>query len=896
MFEPLEDRCLLAVDPTSVGIGSPILVAFHDSSAVAGTTFTPQSTDSAVTATVLSTTHLLEMKVHTVNADGSVGTSGEMDFLLLDSYAPNNIQHIIDLANSGFYNGLTFHRILQDFMIQGGDPVGDGTGGSGPNGAPGKVQDDEFSTDLRFSSSGLLALANSGADTNDCQFFITSDTFYDGDYQYTILGKLVAGDTVRQAVAAVDVVDNGNGEISKPVNPPIIDSVTVVDNTQYGLLMLKASDSAAVGATSTVTVGASNGSSVTLTASDGSSQSSIQASLVSFTPSIYDRPAFFGPIPDITTTMNAPVTVSLPVVEGDAGVALAYNSHVISQTSSLAITATGTGPKDGSATITPSGDILGVYDVIVGVERDGANDDYDSQDIPVFIRPLAPSSLTCTSVVKGGSTSQNNHLTFHVQGATSGLTVAIYVNGGTTPIGTAVTLGRETDVTTNVAVSDGPHTFSVKQIYHYTGTTVGNRTIPGGDLTSDASKDTYSFSVDTPPTAAADLSGLAINKSDASNGSYATFTVIYSNPGDTIRSSTIDGQDILVTGPNGFSQFAALESITPNTDAETLTAVYKFTAPGGKWGTSLKDIYTLTMQAGQVADSHSNSVPVGVLLTFNPNDIIPPSVTVNQAASQADPTNASTINFTVVFSEPVTGFTSADVTLSGTAVGISGTVQIATATVTPIGTDGTSYNVAVSKMVNSGTVVVNIAAGKAFDAAGNPNLASTGTDDIVTYDITPPSVTIDQKKGQEDPTIVSPINFFVEFSEPVSNFTNEDVMLSGTASPTTVTVTGSGATYYLAVSGMAGNGTVIIDIPAGKVADLAGNLNTAATIIDNSVTFESGPSTVTINQAAGQQNPDERVHDPFHRGFQRSGQRFHFQRRGSRRHRDGKTDGHGDRQ
>ncbi len=115
------------------------------------------------------------MQVHTVNADGSTGTSGEMDFLLLDDYAPNNIQHVEQLANEdpGFYDGLTFHRIIQDFMIQGGDPLGTGSGGSGANGEPGNVQDDEFNVDMRFTSSGLLAMANSGPDTNDCQFFIT---------------------------------------------------------------------------------------------------------------------------------------------------------------------------------------------------------------------------------------------------------------------------------------------------------------------------------------------------------------------------------------------------------------------------------------------------------------------------------------------------------------------------------------------------------------------------------------------------------------------------------------------------------------------------------------------------------------------------------------------------
>jgi len=127
-FELLEPRWVLSVPaPTTVGIGAPVLVAFDDPAAVAGTTFTAQNTNNAaLTATVLHTSEMLKMQVHTVNADGSVGTSGEIDFLLLDDYAPNNIAHITSLVNSGFYKGLTFHRIIQDFMDQGGDPLGTG--------------------------------------------------------------------------------------------------------------------------------------------------------------------------------------------------------------------------------------------------------------------------------------------------------------------------------------------------------------------------------------------------------------------------------------------------------------------------------------------------------------------------------------------------------------------------------------------------------------------------------------------------------------------------------------------------------------------------------------------------------------------------------------------------
>ncbi|MFZ1451564.1 MAG: T9SS type A sorting domain-containing protein, partial [Ferruginibacter sp.] len=111
----------------------------------------------------------------------------------------------------------------------------------------------------------------------------------------------------------------------------------------------------------------------------------------------------------------------------------------------------------------------------------------------------------------------------------------------------------------------------------------------------------------------------------------------------------------------------------------------------------------------------------------------PPIVTINQAAAQADPTGTSPINFTVVFNEPVTGFATGDVTLSGTA-------GATTATVTG---SGTTYNVAVSGMIANGTVIATIAASVATNAVGTGNLASTSTDNTVTYTgiVNPPPTT-----------------------------------------------------------------------------------------------------------------------------------------------------------
>src|SRR5205809_507118 len=141
----------------------------------------------------------------------------------------------------------------------------------------------------------------------------------------------------------------------------------------------------------------------------------------------------------------------------------------------------------------------------------------------------------------------------------------------------------------------------------------------------------------------------------------------------------------------------------------------------------------------------------------------------------------------------------------------------------------------------------------ARDAAGNRTTSAAVTVTVFN-DTTPPAVTINQAAGQADPTSASPINFSAVFSEPVSGFTGAAVTLSGTAGGTkTVTVSGGPSTYNVAVSGMSSAGTVIASIPAGVAQDAAGNLNTASTSTDNSVSFtpaDATPPTVSITSPA----------------------------------------------
>ncbi len=221
--------------------------------------------------------------------------------------------------------------------------------------------------------------------------------------------------------------------------------------------------------------------------------------------------------------------------------------------------------------------------------------------------------------------------------------------------------------------------------------------------------------VNLPPVATIDSGTVAVGDSTA------TFSVTYTDPDDTVRSSTIDGNDILVTGPNGFSQYAARVSTDPSTDGSSLTATYQISAPGGAWTLNDTGTYTATMQADQVSDSNGRFVAAGVLRLF---DIMPqPTVIIDQAVAQADPTNDSPINSTMVFSKAVTDFATDDVTLSGTA---GATTAIVTGS-------GTTYNVAVSGMARRGTVSAVIAAGAAVDAAGNANVASISTNNEVVF-------------------------------------------------------------------------------------------------------------------------------------------------------------------
>lgn len=135
---------------------------------------------------------------------------------LFREHAPRTVENFVDLAKEGFYDGVLFHRVIDGFMIQGGDPTGTGSGG------PGHTIRDEFSPALRHDSEGMLSMANSGPDTGGSQFFVTLVPTPWLDDKHAIFGRIVDGmDVVRN----IGKVPTGSGD--RPREDVVMRSVTI---------------------------------------------------------------------------------------------------------------------------------------------------------------------------------------------------------------------------------------------------------------------------------------------------------------------------------------------------------------------------------------------------------------------------------------------------------------------------------------------------------------------------------------------------------------------------------------------------------------------------------------------------------------------------------------------
>ncbi|CCB88910.1 peptidylprolyl isomerase [Simkania negevensis] len=138
-------------------------------------------------------------------------TQGTIEIKLMPEVAPKTCENFMKLSEKKYYDGIIFHRIIKEFMIQGGDPTGTGTGGES---IWGKDFKDEFSKSVNFDEPYLLAMANRGPDTNGSQFFITTVETPWLNQKHTIFGKVIKGEDVVKKLEGVETTMQ-----DKPVTP-----------------------------------------------------------------------------------------------------------------------------------------------------------------------------------------------------------------------------------------------------------------------------------------------------------------------------------------------------------------------------------------------------------------------------------------------------------------------------------------------------------------------------------------------------------------------------------------------------------------------------------------------------------------------------------------------------
>lgn len=445
---PAEDLPMFSpIGPQTVAIGSPLHIPIDAYDADGGPLTVTVSVQNPA---ILSGTVLTGNRSLRLDMEGY----GDMVFELFEQRAPEATGRVIELAEDGFYDGILFHRVVDNFVIQAGDPKGDGTGGSELGSF-----DDEFHPDLQHNRPGVLSFAKSSDDTNNSQFFVTEVPTRFLDFQHSIFGQLVEGDDVREAISEANV-----NASSKPTNPVRITKATVFNDTENSVVMLKALS----------TPGTTN---VTFTITNSSGQqyqevvavtvkADVEANGAPINSQPYLKPIGVPPV----SSGNGPVTLQLESVdvEGDPV------RYFVTGTSSDNATAT-VDPTTGLVTVTPKPGFQGTVRVGLGVmAATGAGDAADTQVVTFTFSNSAvavPTGIDLRPTSDSGSSNTDNvtnqgSLTFDVSGVTSGATVQIIDTSDNTVIGVGTATGTTIAITTNniAAIGQGVYTLAARQI------------------------------------------------------------------------------------------------------------------------------------------------------------------------------------------------------------------------------------------------------------------------------------------------------------------------------------------------------------------------------------------------------------------------------------------------
>ena len=447
LIESLENRTLLSATldviaaqdvPGGKSIFVPVTGLTDNTTRVS---YNVSSSNGQLSAQSLANLTFLRIKV-------SIGgvNAGTMEFALFNDIAPNAVARITALVNSGFYNNLNFHRVIPGFMAQGGDPLGTGAGGSGVK------FDDEFNGDAIFSTKGQLAMANSGADTNDSQFFITDTDTRWLDFKHTIFGQLIRGQAVLDKIIKVGSAD---GTTSKPVT---ITAAKIVANKADTVLLLKGTG------TSTITV----------KAQDQNSTATRTFSASAYEDNVEDPP-FLNYIPSQQTVSDLPLNFTVGTTDIDGGT-LVLQAIPLDK-NQLTVTYSGT-----TVTVTPVNGFSGEAKILVGVMR--ADKSWDQQVVNVVVLPGPFAQYdAATRQLNINATSGNDTLDF----AQSGGDIAVSLNGHRYDFGLFaissinVNLGDGNDRMTAQAGITVPFSATGGLGNDYIFGAAGNDTISGGD-------------------------------------------------------------------------------------------------------------------------------------------------------------------------------------------------------------------------------------------------------------------------------------------------------------------------------------------------------------------------------------------------------------------------------
>jgi cyclophilin family peptidyl-prolyl cis-trans isomerase len=339
---PIADSTLL--------IGSPLHVPLDGYDPNGGPlTYTVTTSNSGVTATVLTGNR---------SARINVAGFGDMVFELFEDRASRATERMIQLAEDDFYEDIIFHRVVNNFVIQGGDPTGTGSGGS----TLGDF-DDQFHPDLQHNRTGLLSMAKTSDDTNDSQFFITEGAQRHLDFNHTIFGLMTEGELVRDAISNMAVSN------SRPTTDIVMEGIDIFEDQENAVVMLKA----ATGTTGTVTI------TVKATDQNGNTfQRIFSVDVQADTGTSANSPPFLGDIGPVSVPHNTPAQIQLTStdVEGDS---VEYTAEKVSS-GNYTVTVNSTGLVQ----VVAEPDFVGFLDILVGVRAPGASaDSIDTQAIRV---------------------------------------------------------------------------------------------------------------------------------------------------------------------------------------------------------------------------------------------------------------------------------------------------------------------------------------------------------------------------------------------------------------------------------------------------------------------------------------------------------------------------------